>query len=61
MVRLTETEKRFVDYAIRFLMSNWEEDNEEDLNLTEDQSEKIVDSVQQFLRRECEDEKEEQA
>ena len=53
MVRLTETEKRFVDYAIRFLMSNWEEDNEEDLDLTEDQSEKIVDSVQQFLRKEC--------
>jgi len=51
MANLTGTEKRFIDYAIRFLMSNWEEDNEEDLDLTEDQSEKIVDSVQQFLRK----------
>jgi len=61
MVRLTETEKRFIDYATSFLLSNWEEDDEENLGLTEDQAEKIVDSVQQFLRKECEDEKEEQA
>ena len=61
MANLTKTEKRFIDYAIRFMLSNWEEDDEENLGLTEDQAEKIVDSVQQSLRKECEDEKEEQA
>ena len=61
MANLTKTEKRFIDYAIRFMLSNWEEDDEENLGLTEDQAEKIVDSVQQYLRKECEDEKEEQA
>ena len=53
MANLTGTEKRFVDDAISFMLSNWEEDNEEDLDLTEEQAEKIVDSVRKFLRKEC--------
>lgn len=46
-----KTQKEIIDYALRFLLSNWNTDNEEDLDISEGEMQEFIKRWQQNYKK----------